>query len=213
MTIKVFKAQNISNMAARRESVLKELSLKIREKQRIAALPRSKGFFCHSDLVAIWEAESCEAVFYELSENQRIQILDNLILFISFLLFIGTHSDWYAHCRNRLFTSPGFTSLKFTDKERPRSEEQLKALGLTDFQAEHWQHQYMFRPAKITLDTELWTQRVDPTHPLPFEQPPNEFRIQPTSLYEISMTHEKDMVSVLVSCCWISKPALIHQSG
>ncbi|KAJ4393221.1 hypothetical protein N0V93_002429 [Gnomoniopsis smithogilvyi] len=198
-------------MAVHRDRAIASLSVMLRKKQRTAALPKSKSFFCRSDLEELWDAEYCEAVFYELSEDQRAEILNKLMVFISFLLLIGTHSDWYAHCREHLFTSPGSISLKFTDEEGPRSQEELKALGLNDFQAEHWQRQYLFRPAKITFDTELWTQRINAVQPLPFEQPPNDFRSQHTSTYENSMTCDKDMVSVRL--CSIPKEYITKGSA
>lgn len=199
----------MSNMAVCREATLKEMSSILRQKRRIAALS-GDDFFCHSDLKETWKAGPCKAIFYELSEDQRIELLKDLIFFLSFLLLVGTHADWYSECRHRLFASPSSISLVFTDEDGPRTEHQLRDLGLNDFQAESWRLQYLFRPAKITFDTELWTQRVDSLQPLPFEHPPNKLSSQFTSTFENSMTYEKDMVSVRVGNLPRSPPIQVN---
>lgn len=137
-----------------------------------------KAFFCRSDLNRLWseklpfsECRPLDAVLYQLSKEQRDIILEKLILFISFLIFIDVSPGWFSTCGSKFFGQHWHrsTKLEFKDEDGSMSEEQLRQIGLTPTQAAHWQEQYMFRPARIRFDPDEWRQEVDPWRPLPFE--------------------------------------------
>lgn len=137
-----------------------------------------KAFFCRSDLNKLWIEKlpasgyrPLDAVLYQLSKDQRNIVLENLVLFISFLVFVDVSPRWFSTCGSKLFGQQWHqtTQLQFRDDDGPVSEEQLREIGLTPTQAAHWQEQYMFRPASIRFDPDEWRQEVDPWQPLPFE--------------------------------------------
>lgn len=143
------------------------------------SISTEKTFFCRSDLRRLWIQESSvsdeyrplDAVLYQLSKEHREIVLENLILFISFLVFVGVSPAWFSTCGSKFFGQywhPS-TQLDFKDDDGAVSEEQLRKLGLTPTQAAHWQEQYMFRPASIIFDPDEWRQEVKPWQPLPFE--------------------------------------------
>ncbi|KUI73543.1 hypothetical protein VM1G_11894 [Cytospora mali] len=137
-----------------------------------------RAFFCRSDLARLWcekprsESRPLDTVFFHLSEGQREAILEKLLLFISFLVFEDVSPYWFSTCGPKLFGQhwQRSTQLEFEDNDGPISEEHLRELGLTPTQAAHWQEQYMFRPARIRFDPDVWRQEIDPCEPLPFEK-------------------------------------------
>lgn len=131
-----------------------------------------KSFFCRSDLEDLWSSEPrlIDIIFGHLSEGQRRTLLSDLLLFISFLVKIDVRPRFILSCRSVFFENPESTTPKFKDDDGPRSQADLKDMGLTRLQASSWKEQYRFRPAKITFATERWEpQRIDPRIPLPFE--------------------------------------------
>lgn len=143
-----------------------------------------KAFFCRSDLTRLWteKPQGCrarprDAVFYKLSEKQQDIVFNKLLLLTSFLVFVDTPADWFLECEAKLFKpiwpvhgQP--TQLEFEDASGPLSEEQLERLELSPTQALKWEMQFMFRPARITLnedDLDEWIQVVGHREPLPFE--------------------------------------------
>lgn len=151
--------------------------------RRPAPASAERAFFCRSDLKSLWTKRPrpgaprpLDAVFYALSEGQREIVFNQLLLFVSFLVYVDISPDWCAGCEARLF-KPKWApersdDLEFDDAQGPLSEEQLGRLGVSATQAVRWESQFMFRPAKITLndsDLDEWIQVVDRREPLPFE--------------------------------------------
>lgn len=142
-----------------------------------------RAFFCRSDLKSLWTRRlrpggprPLDAIFHALSEAQREAVFNHLLLFISFLVYVDISPEWCAGCEARLFKpkwSPErSTDLEFDDAGGALSEDELRRLGLSATQAVKWERQFMFRPAKITLnddDLDEWIQVIDRREPLPFE--------------------------------------------
>lgn len=142
-----------------------------------------KAFFCRSDLKRLWterpkasSTRPLDAVFHVLSETQRDVVFNRLLLLISFLVYVEISPDWFLECEAKLFKPTWHgrpTELVFEDTDGPLSEEQLEqGLALSPTQVLKWESQFMFRPARITLnedDLDEWIQVVDRREPLPFE--------------------------------------------
>ncbi|KAL2277163.1 hypothetical protein FJTKL_00174 [Diaporthe vaccinii] len=135
--------------------------------------PDKKSFFCRSDLERIWSSEPrpIDAVFGHLSEEQRKALLEDLLLFISFLVKVGVRSRFILSCQDVFFGDAESTTTKFKDADGPVLQRDLLRMGLNPLQAHSWEVQYIFRPAKITFAAERWEpqQIEDPRVPLPFE--------------------------------------------
>ena len=143
------------------------------------SIPTERAFFCRSDLNKLWgekpdpsEPRPLDAVLYHLNEGQRDLILEKLVLFLSFLVFVGASPDWFSTSGTRFFGQDWIQSkqLMFEDGDGPISEERLRELGLTPTQAAHWEEQYMFRPASIRFGPDEWRQEINSMEPLPFEK-------------------------------------------
>lgn len=165
--------KDASALELRREHFLREvIAQKLDEKKRRSYGPAAAGFYCHTDLVAIWDDQSIQAVFFHFSDNQKEAVKRGLLYFISFLVVVDVEVSWIATCATCLFKGPGSTSLAFSDHDKPRSRNELISLGLSLNRAKRWEEQHQFRPATIEFETKRWEpQEVDSESPLPFEIP------------------------------------------
>lgn len=190
-------------MDVRREKRIREhLSPRLKERRRFSAVEKDYFFFCLSDLEEAWDIESRKEIFCELSEDQRTRIFERLILFVSFLILVEwTSHTWYSQCVNILFHDPASDSLVYTDEDGPRTAEQLLKMGIHSpwvYHAQNWQLQYRLRPAKITFDTEKWTQLVNSAQPLPFERTESTPNHQLTSTFDDPMGYDREFAPVRV---------------
>ncbi|KAL7627288.1 hypothetical protein AAE478_001477 [Parahypoxylon ruwenzoriense] len=126
-------------------------------------------FFCYSDLRKIWQYDDILQIFHELQDDQCRTLRNELLRFVSFLVYIDVAPEWYSRFGRLVFPDSRLSNPVFSDKNMPLSEDELVRLGLPRKNVQRWHEQYCFIPLRIEFNPNEAIQNIKDTRiRLPF---------------------------------------------